>query len=71
MIGLPERKGFLLRIEPQVLDALRRWADDEFRSVNAQIDVVLRRALKDAGRWKNPSEEPRPPNARPETERER
>ena len=68
---MPERKGFLLRIEPQVLDALRRWADDEFRSVNAQIDVVLRRALKDAGRWNNAGEEPRPPNARPEPERER
>jgi hypothetical protein len=44
------REAFLLRIEPAVLDALRRWAADELRSVNAQIDFVLRRALREAGR---------------------
>jgi hypothetical protein len=44
------RKQVLLRIDPSVHDALARWADDEFRSVNAQIEMLLRRALADAGR---------------------
>jgi hypothetical protein len=44
------RKQVLLRIDPAVHDALSRWADDEFRSVNAQIEMILRRALTDAGR---------------------
>ena len=44
------RKQVLLRIDPAVHDALSRWADDEFRSVNAQIEMLLRRALTDAGR---------------------
>ncbi len=50
MVCLSERKGYLLRIEPRVFDALRRWADDELRSVNAQIDFLLRAALRSAGR---------------------
>jgi hypothetical protein len=45
-----DRKPFLLRIDRKVLDALQRWADDELRSVNGQIEFVLRRALKEAGR---------------------
>ncbi len=44
------RKQVLLRIDPAVHDALARWADDEFRSVNAQIEMLLRRALADVGR---------------------
>jgi len=44
------RDSFLLRTHPEVLEALRRWARDELRSVNAQIEYVLRRALADAGR---------------------
>ena len=40
----------LLRVDPAVHDALIRWADDEFRSVNAQVEMLLRRALTDAGR---------------------
>ncbi|MDE0422618.1 MAG: hypothetical protein OXK76_17265 [Gammaproteobacteria bacterium] len=44
------RKPFLLRTEPEVIAALQRWAADELRSVNAQIDFLLRRALRDAGR---------------------
>jgi hypothetical protein len=47
------RESFLLRTDPRVLEALRRWADDELRSVNAQVDFLLRKALKDAGRWKD------------------
>jgi hypothetical protein len=45
-----DRKAFLLRLEPQVHDQLKRWADDELRSLNAQIDFLLRRALREAGR---------------------
>jgi len=45
-----ERRQVLLRLDPAVHDALTRWAGDEFRSVNAQIELLLRRALRDAGR---------------------
>ena len=45
-----ERKQVLLRVDPAVHDALQRWAEDELRSVNAQIEMILRRALTDAGR---------------------
>jgi len=45
-----ERKQILLRIDPAVHEALAHWAVDEFRSLNAQIEMVLRRALDDAGR---------------------
>ena len=44
------RKAFLLRIDPAVLDALQRWANDDLRSLNAQIEFVLRRGLSQAGR---------------------
>jgi hypothetical protein len=47
---LSERKGMLLRLDPAVHDALARWAADELRSTNAQIEFLLRRALADAGR---------------------
>jgi hypothetical protein len=45
-----ERKGVLLRLAPAVHDALARWANDELRSTNAQIEFLLRRALAEAGR---------------------
>jgi hypothetical protein len=45
-----ERKKILLRLDPAVHDALARWANDELRSTNAQIEFLLRRALADAGR---------------------
>jgi hypothetical protein len=45
-----ERKPFLLRIDRQVLDAVQRWADDDLRSLNGQIEFLLRRALKEVGR---------------------
>jgi hypothetical protein len=47
---LPDRKAFLIRVDGKVLEALRRWAGDELRSVNAQVEFLLRKALKDAGR---------------------
>jgi hypothetical protein len=45
-----ERRSFLLRIDPEVLDAVQRWANDDLRSLNGQIEYLLRRALRDAGR---------------------
>jgi hypothetical protein len=45
-----ERKPVLLRIDPAVHDALSRWAADEFRSLNAHIEMLLRRALDEEGR---------------------
>jgi hypothetical protein len=54
------RKSVLLRLDPDVHNALARWAGDEFRSTNSQIEFMLRRALVDAGRL--PSvRTPRPP----------
>jgi hypothetical protein len=45
-----ERKPFLLRIDPGVLDALQKWASDDLRSLNGQIEFVLRRVLQQEGR---------------------
>lgn len=47
---MAERKAFLLRIDPAVLEAMQRWAGDELRSLNGQIEFVLRRALQREGR---------------------
>jgi hypothetical protein len=47
-----EKKAYPLRIGADVLDAVQRWADDELRSVNAQIEYLLRDALRKTGRWK-------------------
>ena len=47
---MPDKKGFPLRLDPDIYDALQRWASSEFRSVNGQIEYLLRCALKDAGR---------------------
>ncbi|HET8732650.1 MAG TPA: hypothetical protein VFM45_02645 [Anaeromyxobacteraceae bacterium] len=47
---MAERKPFLLRMDPRVLEALQHWADDDLRSLNGQIEYLLRRALHDAGR---------------------
>jgi hypothetical protein len=48
-----ERKAFLLRIDPAVLDALQAWADDELRSLNGQIEFVLRGVLQEEGRLRS------------------
>ena len=47
---MPDRKPFLLRIDREIMDALQRWADDDLRSLNGQIEFLLRNALKDAKR---------------------
>jgi hypothetical protein len=49
---MADRKPFLLRLDPATFDALQRWANDEFRSLNAQIEYLLTRALREAGRQK-------------------
>lgn len=49
------KKAYPLRISADVLEATQRWADDELRSINAQIEYVLRDALRKAGRLKPPS----------------
>jgi len=47
---MAERKSILLRLDPAVHDALARWAADELRSTNAQIEYLLRQALQQEGR---------------------
>jgi hypothetical protein len=59
-----ERKQILLRIDPAVHDALARWAADELRSVNAQIEMLLRRALTETGRMPKQAN-PLPKRGRP------
>jgi hypothetical protein len=58
---LAERKPFLLRVDPALLEALQRWASDDLRSLNGQIEFLLRRALTEAGRLKGAE---RPPDDR-------
>lgn len=55
-----EKKAYPLRISTAVLEAMQRWSDDELRSVNAQIEYVLREALRKAGRLKPGKTEPVP-----------
>jgi hypothetical protein len=62
---LTDRKGILLRLDPAVHDALARWANDELRSTNAQIEFLLRRALADAGRLPGHASEMRRPGRPP------
>ncbi len=64
-----ERKQLLLRIDPTVHDALARWAADELRSLNAQIEMLLRKALRDAGRMPHQAG-PMPRRGRPPTGRD-
>ena len=49
---MAEKKAFVLRINPETLKELEKWADDEFRSVNGQIEFLLQKALKENGRTK-------------------
>jgi hypothetical protein len=53
-----ERKPFLLRSDAQILEAVQRWANDDLRSLNAQIEYLLRKALRDAKRQKPTGEQP-------------
>ena len=67
---MSERKAILLRLDPAVHDALARWAADEMRTTNAQIEYLLRRALAEVGRlpghvrqMRRPGRPPRPGDA--------
>ncbi len=51
---MADRKAFLLRVDPALLDALQRWANDDLRSLNGQIEFLLRDVLKKAGRARPP-----------------
>ncbi len=51
---MAERKPFLLRTDPALLDALQRWADEELRSLNGQIEYLLRQSLQREGRMNVP-----------------
>jgi hypothetical protein len=61
-----ERKQVPLRLDPAVHDALARWAADDFRSLNAHVEMLLRRALADAGRMPRHAK-PVPRRGRPPT----
>ena len=54
---MAERKPFLLRIDDRILQQVKRWADDDLRSLNAQIEFLLRDSLERAGRWKKAGED--------------
>jgi hypothetical protein len=55
---MAQRKAFPLRIDPAIYDELHRWAAAELRSLNGQIEYLLRRALEDAGRLPNKAQQP-------------
>ena len=55
---MAQRKSYLLRLSPELMDELTRWAKDELRSLNAQIEYVLRDALRKAGRLPKPTPSP-------------
>ncbi len=57
---MADRKAFLLRVDPAVFEALQAWANDDLRSLNGQIEFLLRQALREAGRLPD-KDEPRPP----------
>ena len=47
---MADRKSFLLRVDPELLEKVQRWANDDLRSLNGQIEFLLRRALRETGR---------------------
>lgn len=57
---MAERKAFLLRLDPTLVEALQRWADDDLRSLNGQIEFLLRKALKESRRMKAEAMPPPP-----------
>jgi hypothetical protein len=54
---MAERKSFLLRIDPLLLEKVQRWANDDLRSLNGQIEFLLRRALRESGRERGRDQE--------------
>jgi hypothetical protein len=61
---LAEKKSYLLRIDPELFEAVQRWAADELRSANGQLEFIVRQALRDAGRLPSPSDRPSRPKRR-------
>lgn len=57
---MAEQKAFVIRIDNRVLEAMKRWAEDELRSLNGQIEYVLRQALRQEGRLPAPPSPPEP-----------
>jgi hypothetical protein len=55
---MADRKPFLLRIDPEVLEGVQRWANDDLRSLNGQIEFLLRRLLRQEGRLADRSRGP-------------
>ena len=55
---MSERKSFLIRVDPKLLDSLQRWANDDLRSLNGQIEFLLRDALRRGGRAPRAAEVP-------------
>jgi len=53
---MSKKKAFVLRINPEMMESIERWAQDEFRSTNGQIEYILSQALKKAGRYKKKKE---------------
>lgn len=54
---MAEKKPFVLRLDADVLKAVEKWASDEFRSTNGQLEWIISKALKEAGRFKNKKSE--------------
>ena len=66
---MAEKKSFALRIDGEMMKAIEKWAADEFRSVNGQIEWVLHRALREAGRFRRePGADPENKTSPPEEE---
>ena len=55
---MAQKKAFPLRLDPATYDALQRWADDDLRSLNGQIEFLLRHALRQSGRLPDPDKQP-------------
>lgn len=65
---MSKKKVFTLRIDSEILDALQKWADDEFRSINGQIEFLLFDALRRSGRLKSRSDDKKDQSAASEDE---
>lgn len=57
---MSEKKSFALRIDAETMKAIEKWAADEFRSINGQLEWMLHRQLKEAGRLKNNTDKDKP-----------
>ena len=53
---MPAKKPFVLRVSPELLEAVEKWAADEFRSTNGQLESIIHSSLKKAGRLKKPKQ---------------